>query len=128
MGYIHCCGGLRKCKTYAISPEDGFMLAQVDYLAECPVCGHTIALITRIDIKNNVSFVRKINDKARKLFDKIKASILFERKDEERAVGTAHSRFYLCYNEYGKKKKCYSNLSTLKMGLFENRDFATNRF
>lgn len=31
-------------------------------------------------------------------------------------------RFYLRYIEYGIIKKCFSNLSTLKLGLFENKD------
>lgn len=121
MGFIHCCAGLRKSKSYSVSPEDNYLFAQVDYLEECPVCGHTVTQLTRIDFENNVSICRKINDKARKLFNKLKNSILFENKTH---VGgsQARSKFYLYYNEFGVKKKCYSNLSTLKMGLFENKD------
>jgi len=69
------------------------MLAQLDYLDECPICGHTIAQLTRIDFDNNVSVCRKVNDKAKKLFNKIKELILFEKKEE----GTrfkAYSKFY----------------------------------
>ena len=121
MGYIHCCAGLRKAKTYSISPEEDFMFAQVDYLEECPICGHTIFQLTRIDFSNNVSVCRKVNDKARKLFNKIKEAILFEKKEEVARLNGYYSKFYLNYNEFGVKKKCYSNLRSLKIGLFENR-------
>ena len=121
MGYIHCCAGLRKSKSYSVSPEENYAFAQVDYLEQCPICGHTVMQLTRIDFDNNVSVCRKINDKARKLFNKLKDSILFEKK--EASVGlNIHSKFYLYYNEFGVKKKCYSNLSTLKIGLFENKE------
>lgn len=121
MGYIHCCAGLRKSKTYAISPEENYSFAQVDYLENCPICGHTVAQLTRIDFDNNVSICRKINDKARRLFHKLKKIILFERNSESSCPKT-YSKFYLNYNEFGVKKKCYSNLSSLKIGLFENRE------
>lgn len=120
MGYIHCCAGLRNAKTYSIKPEEDFLHAQVDYLESCPICGHSVIQLTRIDFKNNVSICRKINEKARKFFDKLKNSIIFEKESEGVRV-KAYSKFYLHYNEYGTKKKCYSNLSSLKIGLFENR-------
>lgn len=120
MGYIHCCSGLRKSKTYSIAPEENFLLAQVDYLENCPICGHTVTQITRIDFDNEVSICRKINEKARILFNKLKDSILFEKKPDGINLKT-YSNFYLYYNEFGVKKKCYSNLSSLKMGLFENK-------
>lgn len=121
MSYIHCCAGLRKSKSYSISPEENYLFAQLDYLEKCPICGHTVTQITRIDSDNKVSVCRKINDKARKLFEKLKESILFEKKPEGVRI-KAYSKFYLNYNEFGVKKKCYSNLSTLKIGLFENKD------
>ena len=121
MGYIHCCAGLRKSKTYAIAPEENYSFAQVDYLENCPICGHTVAQLTRIDFDNNVSVCRKINDKARSLFNKLKKIILFE-KNSESSCPTTYSKFYLNYNEFGVKKKCYSNLSSLKIGLFENKE------
>lgn len=122
MGYIHCCSGLRKSKSYSVTPEENYLFAQVDYLEECPVCGHTVVQLTRIDFHNNVSVCRKINDKARKLFEKLENSILYEKKAEGVRL-KAYSKFYLNYNEFGVKKKCYSNLSSMKLGLFENRDY-----
>lgn len=120
MGNIHCCSGLRKSKTYSISPENNYQYAQIDYLEACPICGHTVFQLTRIDLENNVTVCRKINDKARNLFAKLKKLILFEKKSEFE-TRRFNSSFYLYYNEYGVKKKCYSNLSTLKIGLFENK-------
>lgn len=97
------------------------MFAQVDYIDECPVCGHTVLQLTRIDFDNNVSVYRKMNEKARKFFNKLKKLILFE-KNAEGARLKVYSKFYLNYNEFGVKKKCYSNLSSLKIGLFENKE------
>lgn len=121
MGFIHCCAGLRKSKSYSVAPEDDYMFAQIDYLEKCPVCGHTVTQLTRIDYDHNVSICRKINEKARKLFNKLKNAIIYE-NNPQIANSRSHSKFYLYYNEFGVKKKCYSNLSTLKMGLFENKD------
>lgn len=123
MGYIHCCSGLRKSKSYSVTPEENYLFAQVDYLEECPVCGHTVIQLTRIDFHNNVSVCRKTNDKARKLFEKLENSILYEKKAEGVRL-KAYSKFYLNYSEFGIKKKCYSNLSSMKLGLFENRDYS----
>lgn len=122
MGYIHCCAGLRESRSYSVMPEENYYLAQVDYLDKCPICGHTVAQITRIDFENNVSICRKTNEKARKLFGKLKKIILFEKNMIYKEL-KVYSNFYLHYNEFGVKKKCYSNLSSLKMGLFENKDF-----
>ena len=126
MGYIHCCAGLRKSKSYAISPEINYLHAQIDYLDKCPVCGHTVTQLTRIDLKNNVSVCRKINDKAKRLFNNLKDSILFEKKPEGARL-SIYSKFYLNYNEFGVKKRCYSNLSTLKMGRYENKELFGNK-
>lgn len=121
MGYIHCCGGLRKSKSYAVTPEENYLFAQVDYLQECPICGHTVTQLTRIDYKNEVSTYRKVNEKARKLFEKMKTLILFE-KNAETIGYIPSSKYGFYYNEFGVKKKCYSNLSSLKMGTFESKN------
>ena len=43
------------------------MLCEVDYLSKCPVCGHTVVQLTRIDNDDNISVVRKVNKKAKEL-------------------------------------------------------------
>ena len=97
------------------------MLCEADYLAKCPVCGHTVVQLTRIDIDDNISIVRKVNRKAKEFLKKLKKFILYEvRPISYNKINCG--KFYLNYNEFGVKKRCYSNLSTLKIGLTENRD------
>jgi hypothetical protein len=122
LGYIHCCNGRRKSDSYVLLPETTYILAEVDYLQACPVCGHTVVQLTRIDFDHNISICRKTNEKARKLFANLESSILYKKEPELCRV-KAYSKFYLNYNEFGVKKKCYSNLSTLKIGLFEGESF-----
>lgn len=115
MGYIHCCGGLRKTRTFRLLPQDNFVLCELDYLFKCPICGHTTIQITRINNDNEISTIRKYNKKALKLFEKIKNKILYEEKNAN-CTGRYQGRFYLYYNEYGIRKKCFSNLRNLKLG------------
>lgn len=119
MGYIHCCGALHKTKTYRLVPQEGFSLCEIDYLSECPVCGHTVVQLTRIDNKDQISTVRKINKKAKEFFEKLKSKILYEIRPINYELINV-GRFYLNYNEYGVKKRCYSNFKTLKLGKFQN--------
>lgn len=116
MGYIHCCGGLRKTRSFVLSPADKFVVCELDYLTKCPVCGHFVIQLTRIDSENNISVLRFANKKAELFWKKFQNKILYEKKSfdySKRKGGT----FYLNYNEFGVKKRCYSNLSNLKIGL-----------
>ena len=115
MGYIHCCGGLRKTRSFVLSPFDKFVICELDILKECPICGHYSIQLTRLDSENNISTIRYINKKARIFLEKIKSKILYEKRyyDYSKIKG----RYYLNYNEYGVIKRCYSNISTLKIGL-----------
>lgn len=121
MGYIHCCGALHKTKTYRLVPQGNFVLCEVDYLTKCPICGHTVVQLTRVDDGDNISVVRKVNKKAREFFKKLEKYILYEvRPINYNKIN--YGKFYLNYNEFGVKKRCYSNLRTLKIGLAENKD------
>ncbi len=125
MGYIHCCGALHKTRTFRLVPQDNFVVCELDYLAKCPVCGHTVVQLTRIDDSDNISIVRKVNKKAKIFFEKLKNFILYEiRSINYNKINTG--KFYLNYNEFGVKKRCYSNLRTLKIGLAENKDLKIN--
>ena len=115
MGYIHCCGGLRKTRSFRLLPEDDFVLCELDYLYKCPVCGHTTVQLTRINKQNEISTIRRINQKALKFFERIKDKILYEEKRIDYSK-QHYGTFYLYYNEYGVKKRCYSNLKNLKIG------------
>ena len=121
MGYIHCCGAMRRTKTYFVKPEDGFSLCRVDYLDECPVCGHTVVQLTRKTEDNKVSIIRKVNQKAVKFFDRLKRLILYEQEDYKPVIPPINRNNW-CYSEFGKKRFCSSNLSTLKIGKYENID------
>ena len=118
MGYIHCCGALHKTRTFRLAPEGHYLICEMDYLSRCPVCGHTVVQLTRIDNQDNISIVRKINKKARDFFNKLKKFVIYEERPK-RYVNVG--KFYLNYNEFGVKKRCYSNLSSLKIGLLENK-------
>lgn len=125
MGYIHCCGALHKTKSYRLVPQDNFLICEVDYLSKCPVCGHTVVQLTRIDKKDNISIIRKVNKKAKIFFESLKKYVLYEiRPINYNKVN--YGRFYLNYNEFGVQKRCYSNLRTLKIGLAENKDLKLN--
>lgn len=115
MGFLHCCGALRHCDTFTLIPQNGYLLAELDVLECCPVCGHFGAQVTRINHEHQVSIVRKSNIAARKLVEKLGTSILFKQKYRFSPL-TQKGSFYLSYNEYGIKKRCYSNISALQMG------------
>ncbi len=92
------------------------MLCELDVLKKCPVCGHTTVQLTRIDSENKVSVVRKSNKKAEKFLKKLKPKIIYEEDDFDYSK-IKHGKFYLNYNDYGIKRRCYSNLRNLKKGL-----------
>ncbi len=92
------------------------MLCELDVLKRCPVCGHTTVQLTRIDKNDNISTVRKNNQKAEKFLAKLKGKILYEEKNIINPK-LMYGKFYLYYNEYGVKKRCYSNFKNLKIGL-----------
>ncbi len=118
MGYLHCCGKLHKARTFKLVPLPKFIICELDFLKHCPVCGHTVVQLTRVTDSDELSTIRKINDKALKFFDSLKSKILYEKKYINYKYA---SKFYLNYNEFGVKKRCYANLSALKIGLAENR-------
>ena len=122
MGYIHCCGALHKTKSFRLVPLGNFLICELDYLKKCPVCGHMVVQLTRINDNKELSVIRKVNDKAVRFLEKIRKYIIYEIKNFN-YNSLYHGKFYLSYNEFGFKKRCYSNLSTLKIGLVENRFF-----
>ncbi len=121
MGYIHCCSGLRRTRTYFVVPENGFSMCRIDYLEECPVCGHKVIQLTRKSEDNKVSIVRKVNQKAVKFFNKVKRLILYE-QDDFMPYSLKRAANGPVYSEFGKKRFCSSNFSTLKIGKYENKD------
>ncbi len=122
MGYIHCCGALHKTRTFRLVPQKGFLICEVDQLKRCPICDNLVVQLTRVDDDDKiVSTIRHTNTKAVKFFEKLEPQILYEDKIINYAKHSG--KFYLNYNEFGVKKRCYSNLSRLKMGRIENMAF-----
>ena len=102
-------------RTFVLAPRDGYIYAKLDLVECCPICGHFVVQVTNVNWKNEVFVCRKSNTKARKLYEKCKRSVIFERKRGLSSIW-AGKRNYLFYNEYGVKKRCYSNISTMKLG------------
>lgn len=122
MGVIHCCSRLQRSQTFILAPDKNFVFVELDILPRCSDCGHFVAQLTRIDFENKLSIVRKVNQKARSFFEKLEHDILFEVKTSVFSPRQAGS-FWLGYNEFGKKKKCFSNLSSMQLGRFDNFQF-----
>lgn len=120
MGYVHCCGGLRLCKTFELKTDEKYKIKELSYLEECPICGHTVLQLTKVDFLNKISIYRLNNKKAKKFLEKYSKDIVKEIDIQENFAFKAFGKFYLNYNEYGRKRKCYSNLSSMKIGLFDN--------
>lgn len=118
MGYIHCCGGLRKTRSFVLSPTDNFVVCELDLLEKCPLCNHFIIQLTRLDKNNNLSSLRFSNRKAIGFWKRIQSKILYEQKEFDYSKHRGGT-FYLNYNEFGVKKRCYSNFSNLKIGLIK---------
>lgn len=116
MPYIFCCNKKRNCDAYKLENIPGVILNYAYFIEACPICGHTVLVIKRYNPDGTVSEVRKKNDAARKLFDKLRPSIVCKLLQMSEEQG---GKSFLRYNEYGVVKKCYSNLSTLHIGLFE---------
>lgn len=123
MGYIHCCGALHKTRTYILAPQKNIIVCEMDVLIKCPVCGHKVVQLTKIDKNGQLATIRKTNKKAEKFFKKLKKEILYEIKPIKY---DNTGKFYLNYNEYGILKRCYSNLRNLKLGLEENTNIQSS--
>lgn len=116
MSYICCCG--RKCavEVFKVKNPEKYLAVFVSELKSCPVCRAYVVEIRRYTAFGRLLVVRKSGKKAKKLFAKIKFE-LCKITDYERVLGEVST---LNYNEFGKIKKCHSNLSGLSIGRFES--------
>lgn len=112
---IQCCKKKVKCRVWMLSSlkNEAKFLKQ----AICPVCGQKIAIVERKTWNDKISFVRKNDEEAEELIEKVSCDILYELLPTK--INERHG-FYLQYSEYGKIKKCFSNLSTLRLGRIKN--------
>lgn len=116
MSFMHCCSALRKCRSFILEPEAGYIFSQMLYLERCPVCDHTKVRVLRIKPDNTILSFEKINKKACALLEKLKAFIQFEEKPRFNP-NLPSTNFYLNYTDKGSVKKCFSNISTIKSGM-----------
>ncbi len=116
MPFIECCNQKRSCDAYKLDNLPGLILNYAYYLKACPICGHTVLILRRYLPDGKVSEVRKTNEQARKLFDKVRPTIMYKVTQIQSNQG---SSFFLRYGEFGRIKKCYSNISSLQMGKFD---------
>lgn len=105
---FECCDAKRKCRTYVLANKRQAVLK----IGICPKCNRISALI----VIDGIVKVRRSGSEAYDLFHRNLPNILFELK----RIESGKNGWYLEYNEWGRKKKCYSNLRTLKLGLFDN--------
>lgn len=116
-------------QTFVIVPKNKKYAFAFMKTAHCPICKRHYTLIT------NFQFVKEGVDNQKrafgcfapvhKIFTGKDADSVFEKiYEHQKAVlyevlknqSNVKSGFYLNYSEYGNVKRCYSNLSTLKIG------------
>lgn len=120
MGFIQCCSKLHNCRTFILPADKEYTYKQIDYLETCPICGHTVLQLSKIDSFQKITIYRIKNKKARTFFEKYSKDMTELKQINGNIFYKNSGKFYLNYNEYGKKRKCYSNLSSMKLGLFDN--------
>jgi len=123
MGFIKCCGHSVSADIFMLVPDKNSSWAILKDMKDvCPHCHNYKIQIDKIDNTGVFQSIVYENEKAYAMRKKLieSKSIAFPIIQKDSVVGSA---FYLNYSEYGKKKKCYSNLSTLKMGLFDNSEY-----
>lgn len=112
---ISCCRRTFRGTSYIIEPQK-YLYQEMTILQRCPVCGHYILKIKRILSTGELQELIFRNKSGMAMFDKLKKNILYKRGEFK----IYDKRSYLNYNDYGTIKKCFSNLSTVKLGLFDN--------
>ena len=111
---LECCGKKQRSHAFMCDPPEGFIYQRIDFLVWCKKCKKTVMQVTRITAKNRIVTFRRVDNEARKLFDRMRSSIRF-RIVEPFSLVNNHSTFFLYYNEFGRKKKCFSNFSALRI-------------
>lgn len=109
---ISCCGRLQRGIAFMCDEPEGFLLQRIDFLCCCKQCKHTVLQVSRLDVEHRFSSFRRTDDEARALFEKLRTSIRY-RIFTPYSYANNRSKFYLNCNVFGRKQKCYSNVSSL---------------
>lgn len=109
---IKCCGVRQKSVAFICDAPRGFLYQRIDFIVRCKVCKHTVMQVSRLDCDHQLSSFRRTDERAHELFERLRTSILYKVVEPYEFAPTKGS-FYLNCNEFGRKVKCYSNLSSL---------------
>lgn len=113
-----CHGINQKADLFQIVPTRESVSEEfVMYLEKCIKCSAQILEIHRIDIWGNR--LMPVRLKSSKIHNFLKSmNVIWQPKRISTTV-PINSGFYLYYNEYGKKKKCFQSLAGLQLGKSE---------
>lgn len=115
---ILCHGALQKSEIYKIVPtKSGIKDEYVFHLKNCNICNNPVLQILRIDIWGNI--LEPVRLKTKNIEKFLNSMSVIWKPKRLNLSNTVYSDFYLEYNEYGIKKKCYRNLSCVKLGKME---------
>lgn len=110
---LECHTRKHKTKEYAVITQDGKEYNYLNESIKVATCNQCKTILLQHNYDNNGESVQRLyrGKKAKRLLHKI------IQKTELYNSKLVDYRPYLLYNEYGKEnKKCYSNLSSIKLG------------
>jgi len=115
---ILCHGVSQKAEIFKIIPTKlGIKDEFACYLKSCAICQNPVLQVLRVDIWGNILEPVRLKTKN---IEKFLCSMSVIWKPEKLNFSSrAYSDFHLEYNEYGIKKRCYQNLSSVKLGKIE---------
>jgi len=113
---VKCCGVNQTATNYIIDDRK-FELSIMAVLNPCRVCDKFVVRIEAFNHFGEKIECRKEGADAIKMFDEIKSSGRIICKLKASNFIRGRGGWYLHYYDKGKKLKCYSNLSNLRLGL-----------
>lgn len=117
MARIICHSAKQKAELFKIAPTKNDVAHEyVLYLKRCCICDNPVLEIIRFDIWGELlPSVRLKSNNIKGFLEKM--SVL--EKPRKICFTAPKGGFYLNYSEYGSKKRCYQNISTLQLGKLE---------
>ena len=123
MPFVECCRRRQKAKLYevktSINKDKSILEEYILLLDSCKHCGSKAVILYCFDLKGEKLDPVRIKSKKIDAFLR-NTEVLKEIKSLNRYILYAGKRFYLNYNKFGRVMKCYQNLSSLKIGLFDH--------
>lgn len=118
MSKIRCCRVLQKAEIFKVVPRfDGVQDEFVLYLDSCVMCGNPLVEIVSLDLYGEMlKPVRLRKDKIDKFLDSM--DVIWKPKRLSNN-NSGHFSWALEYNEWGRRRKCSSNLWSLRIGQLE---------